>query len=242
MSNRWGILVAIEGIDGSGTTTFSKRLYDKLSNIYDKVFLTHEPTESILGLIARSILQGDVSDKYERSDILAYLFVADRIYHFYEKEVAGIRGGLLSLLRNGFVIITDRYKYSTIVYQSLARRNLDDLPLQFLMELNSVVPPPHILVLLKVSPEKALERIRSRETLSVDEKLQRLNILSKKFEEVSKLLEKEKDGLWKSKIPDIESFMPEGFPKVVEIVNEEADDLERGLMSVIDLIMNTVNK
>ena len=237
----WGTLIAVEGIDGAGTTTFATKLYERISEVYERVVLTHEPTEGLLGLIARSILQREVSEKYERSDLLAYLFTADRIYHFYEKEIAGIKGGILALLRNGFVVITDRYKYSTVVYQSLARRGSDDLPLEFLMEMNSVIPPPHLLVLLEVSPERALERISARESLSIDERLHRLKLLSERFEQAVKLVEKEGEGLWRTKVPDADNFMPKGYPKILRIRNEEPEDLEKGLRKVMEVLKERLN-
>ena len=233
----WGLLVAIEGIDGSGTTTFSRTLYEKLSEFFSKVALTHEPTESLLGLVARSILQGDVSESYERSDLLAYLFTADRIYHFYEKPMLGLKGGILSLLKNGFIVVTDRYKYSTIVYQSLARKGIDDLPMDFLFEMNSVVPPPHVLIFLDVKPETALKRILGRESVSSDERLFRLRILREKFLKVIDMVAKDRDGLWKRKIPEADSFMPNEFPLVLKIKNENERDLEEGIKKAVNLVV-----
>ncbi|MFX1518666.1 MAG: dTMP kinase [Promethearchaeota archaeon] len=49
--NQRGYLIAFEGIDGSGTSTHSRLLYDFLGQQDLSVFLTREPAEGIIGRI-----------------------------------------------------------------------------------------------------------------------------------------------------------------------------------------------
>lgn len=96
------MFIAIDGPDGIGKTTISKRVIEKLKADYKiECNLTTEPSRSPLGLEIRNLLSsGNVSNK-----ILLDMFLKDRKEHI-ENEITP------ALAENQF-ILTDRYKYST---------------------------------------------------------------------------------------------------------------------------------
>ncbi len=99
-----GLLIALEGIDGSGKTTQAQRLVDSLKKKKIKALYTKEPTEGAIGKLTRSVLKGEIKVP---PLALQYLFCADRSHHQVELE---------SYLKKGYVIVTDRYFWSAVAY------------------------------------------------------------------------------------------------------------------------------
>jgi len=137
-----GVFVAFEGIDGAGLSTHSRLLYEELSKRGYEVLLTKEPTDGLIGGLIKAALRGEW-----RTDpaTLQLLFAADRCHH--------VNTLVYPALRQGKVVITDRYKYSSIAYGSL------DCDREWLVEVNSKFPEPDLLIVLDVPAEIALERI-----------------------------------------------------------------------------------
>lgn len=99
-----GRLIAIEGIDGSGKTTQSHKLVEALQKNNINAIYTKEPTDHETGKLIRKVLSREVAMP---PISLQYLFSADRGIHEIEIE---------KLLREGNVIITDRYFWSSVAY------------------------------------------------------------------------------------------------------------------------------
>jgi len=140
-----GIFIAIEGIDGSGTTTHSKLLAEWIEQQNIPVLLTHEPSDSEIGKLIRIILR----DKMIPPATDALLFAADRVNHT-QKEI-------LPALENGFVAISDRYVESSIAYQSSS-----GLPMDWVAQINCFAIKPDLTILLDVSPTTGLGRKRKQ--------------------------------------------------------------------------------
>ncbi len=146
MKKEWqGLFVAIEGIDGAGLTTQTKILADRIRSLGKEVLVTKEPTTGPIGQIIRKVLSGEL--KHEPC-MLALLFAADRAYHFSSE--------ILPALLNGQIVISDRYVLSSMAYQGLY------LPVSWIKEVNSCVPPPDICILIDVDGLTARERIERR--------------------------------------------------------------------------------
>ena len=79
----------------------------------------------------------------------ALLFAADRIEH-YKREVE-------PKLREGYIVITERYVESSIAYHGAA-----GVPVEFILYINSLVPRPHLTIILDVDPGEAVRRIAQR--------------------------------------------------------------------------------
>ena len=148
------MFIALEGVEGSGKSTLSKKLAQKIKNeIGKEVVLTREPGGTTIGKEIRKLL-------LERRDInlssLAetFLFAADRAEH-----VQGIIEPALA--KNNFVI-TDRYYYSTLAYQGYAR-GLDLDLLKKICKLAIAGVEPDLIFLLDLPVELGLKRAKSRE-------------------------------------------------------------------------------
>ncbi len=146
------MFVAIEGIDGSGKTTFARALKDKLEMAGRRVRLTFEPTEGIVGALIKGAVERGIEPETE-----ALLFMADRCEHVRE-----IRGWL----RDGYDVIADRYVYSTIAYQGERLRLKHGVEME--EWLWSLFRPfalwPDVVVLLDIEPAEGLARVSGRRT------------------------------------------------------------------------------
>ncbi len=144
--NRRGLLIAIEGIDGAGKTTQASMLRDFLSSRGISVRSTKEPTNGPFG---RRLRESATRGRLDATAELE-LFIEDRREHV-EKEIA-------PALAAGEAVIVDRYYFSTAAYQGA--RGLDP---EEILERNQVFAPvPDLLILLKISPATAMERIEQR--------------------------------------------------------------------------------
>lgn len=147
--------IVFEGIDGAGTTTQIRLLAEHFSK--DNVFVTAEPTDGETGKFLRRMLKGDFSVDARTA---SFLFAADRCEHIYGKS------GILEQTQRGKTVISDRYFFSSLAYQSVSCGNA--LP-EFL---NSTFPLPQILFYFKIDPELSLQRVISRGgNLEIYEKL-----------------------------------------------------------------------
>jgi len=141
---RRGLLIAIEGIDGAGKTTNARELFSYLENLGYQVLLLKEPSDSIYGRKIRS------SEKRLPAEEELRLFLLDREIDVKER--------IIPALEEGKIVIMDRYYYSNMAYQS-AR----GIEAEKIRELNErFAPKPDLVIILDVSPETALERIKAR--------------------------------------------------------------------------------
>ena len=157
---------AIEGIDGAGKTTLLKALKEKCQREgTDSALLFHaEPTDSSIGSACRKLL-AEGGEDYPPS-VAAYLFAADRHGHLYDKD-----SGVLALIEQGKMVITDRYLYSSIVYQTCmedAREGLQQRR-QLAYAINRAFELPEKVFFLKCPPALALERQEERGREPIDD-------------------------------------------------------------------------
>jgi dTMP kinase len=132
------MLIAIEGVDGAGTTTQTARLAARFG-----LHATREPSDGAIGKFLRQILRGEHGHVDETA--VALLFAADRVAH--------VRDEIRALDRD---VITDRYVLSSIVYQSL------DVDPGFVRSINQYADPADLTLLIDVSAELAAERRAAR--------------------------------------------------------------------------------
>jgi len=139
-----GKFIVFEGLDGSGTTTQANLLFKYLKKQGKKVYLTGEPTRSLIG----GLIEGQISGDWKSSpECLQLLFTADRAHHL-EKEI-------IPLLKKGITVICTRYILSTLAYGNSEIKNG-----KWLMEINKKFILPNITFLLKVSPQTCIQRIK----------------------------------------------------------------------------------
>ncbi len=142
-----GVLIVLEGIDGSGKTTLARRLAAALRDIVGTVVETREPTDGPLGRRIREIAASG-RDNVSPQEELA-LFMEDRAEH--------VRDVVRPALARGEVVLQDRSYFSTVAYQG--ERGLDREEL--LASNMTLAPAPDVLLVVDVPAELAAERIRS---------------------------------------------------------------------------------
>jgi dTMP kinase len=144
--NRTGVLIAIEGIDGTGKSTQLRLLAEELSRRGFEVVATREPTNGPHGRRIRELYgnRRQVSPDEELE-----LFMADRRQH--------VREVIQPALAAGKIVLTDRYYFSTAAYQGAAGRD----PEVILRANEAFAPVPDLLFLLVLPPALGIERIRS---------------------------------------------------------------------------------
>jgi dTMP kinase len=149
-----GLFICFEGIDGSGKTTHSKLIVERLRTLgYDAVYTTEPTRWSEPGKKLRDSFFAPtrlpVKDEFR-------LFLEDRIYH--------VKSEVIPLLKAGKIVVTDRYYFSSVAYQGA--RGLD---WQYILEENEKIAiAPHLVIFLDLPVDVALERISSERTEGVN--------------------------------------------------------------------------
>ena len=157
-----GLLIALEGIDGSGKTTLAKHLTFALKNQGYPVIHTKEPGGTMLGKELRSILQIQKTPVIPLAEFL--LFAADRAQHFAQL--------IIPALEKNQIVISDRLADSSIVYQGYGR----GLDINMIKTINGWAMQhrePDITFYIRIPLETSLERLKNRPALTVFEKEQK---------------------------------------------------------------------
>lgn len=136
--------IVFEGIDGSGKTTVSKLVFEKLMAQKIESLWHREPTDSEYGKKIREFLNGNLT--FNREEQLK-LFISDR------KE--SVSKTIKPALQNGKILIQDRYYFSTAAYQG---RDSEDAEEILEMNISENFPTPDIVYFLDITPEEAKER------------------------------------------------------------------------------------
>lgn len=137
-----GLLLVIEGIDGAGTTTQTRRLAEALRARGFRVHPTREPSDGPVGKLLREILAGGYAPMDQTT--LSLLFAADRADHL-QREVE-------PALARGEVVISDRWYHSSLAYQGTGEERL------WIAELNRRARRPDLTVFIEIGPEEAARR------------------------------------------------------------------------------------
>ncbi|NVM38069.1 MAG: dTMP kinase [Candidatus Lokiarchaeota archaeon] len=142
------LFIALEGGDAAGTTTHCHLLKGFLESKGFKVYLTQEPSSNKIGILVREFLKN--KDIPPTTDAL--LFAADRDLHY--------RNEIKKKLDEGYIVISDRYIESSIVYQSVQS---DNISVDWVKEINKFVGLPDITIILDIDPKIALARKETEE-------------------------------------------------------------------------------
>jgi dTMP kinase len=141
-----GRFIAIEGIDGSGTTLQTRALGAWLAGRGHTVLETREPSGGAIGTLIRERLS--VRAAALDPAALALLFAADRLDHIAREVEPALAGGA--------VVLTDRYVLSSLAYQSL------DCDEAWVRAINARAPSPDLTLVLEVPVEVAFARVQRR--------------------------------------------------------------------------------
>jgi dTMP kinase len=139
-----GILVALEGIDGSGKSTQALALRDRLQTEGFRAVVYREPGDTEYGDKLREIF------KHGRS-----VSPEEEMRLFLEDRRIDVRDNIQPALDSGQVVIMDRYYFSSMAYQGAL--GLD--PEQIRAANEAFAPRPRLTVVLDVAPQASTRRI-----------------------------------------------------------------------------------
>lgn len=142
---RKGHLFVLEGIDGTGKTTLSHMLAERLVREGYAVELTREPSDGVWG---RRIRESFLASARLGLQEECALFLLDRKDHVTQV--------ILPSLRSGKVVVCDRYYFSTMAYQGARGANVEEIRI----ENEQIAPVPDMVFYLQLKPERALQRIQ----------------------------------------------------------------------------------
>ncbi len=154
-----GFFVVIEGLDGSGKGTMvreAKKFLLRKGIAEERIFCTAEPTHGYFGKKLREMLSSSIEPNVNARQFLD-LYVSDRKEHL-EKEI-------LPALKEGKIVLCDRYKYSTFVYQQL-----QGISLEKIAAMHEGMQTPDLAIILDIPVDDALKRIGRRKKIEVFER------------------------------------------------------------------------
>jgi len=165
--------ITFEGIDGSGKSTVSKKVFERLKTKGYDVILTFEPTDTFIGKCVQRFIEKK-SDPFST----AFAFISDRIEHCKKiKEWLG----------ENKIVICDRYAESTYAYQGAQMEGIVDNPIKWLKDLsNDRIIVPDITFLFMIEPKIALKRIENRDDLIPFERIDFLKKVHDNYLKLSK--------------------------------------------------------
>lgn len=152
MKGKW-CFICVEGLDGCGKTTQAKLLVRNLKRMGYAAVYTAEPTSGKIGqFIRKYCLHGG---KRASAIVEALLFAADRFEH--------VNNEIIPALKEGKIVVSDRYVYSSLAYQGAA-----GLDLKWIEALNVHALRPSLAIFIDVEPEIAIKRLKSKKSIMED--------------------------------------------------------------------------
>jgi dTMP kinase len=146
-----GLLITVEGVEGSGKTTHCKRLGQWLSARGLEVVLTSEPDGTPLGSAMRGLFETDGVAPTPLTQ--TFLFMAARQQHVTQV--------IRPALARGAVVVSDRYADATLAYQGFG----GGMELETIRDLNALATGgvmPDLTILLDLDPAEGIRRISDR--------------------------------------------------------------------------------
>jgi dTMP kinase len=152
------VLINLEGIDGCGKSTQSKLLMKKFEENNEKTIILKEPTDGKYGKKLWEMLSGKREATTEQ---ILDLFVMDRKEHVKEK--------INPALKEGKIVLMDRYYYSTMAYQAAAGIDVNRIRKD-----NEFAPKPDIVLIFDLPVHLAMKRVIGHSVADVFEKEEHL--------------------------------------------------------------------
>ena len=155
------MFVAFEGIDGSGKSTITGLVAEKLKKDGYKVFTTHEPTNDRVA--SEDLVENRSAESYLK---LFFSFTEDRFSHQLK---------IKEHLDNGEIVLCDRYLLSSYAYQGEVIQKMFENrneAIQWMGDVSRIITVrPDLNFLLDIDPAIALERISERKQITSFEDL-----------------------------------------------------------------------
>jgi dTMP kinase len=147
--NRRGLFITLEGPDGSGKSTQSLLLARYLEGKGYKVVRTREPGGTSIAEALRRIILNPKNRISKVTEV--FLYEAGRAQHTSEL--------ILPALRQGKIVICERYTDATLAYQGYGRK----LDIRMIEELNRIASSglkPDLTILVDIDVRVGLRRVR----------------------------------------------------------------------------------
>jgi len=193
------MFIVFDGIDGCGKSTQMFKLSEYLYSLskYCHILITREAYKDRK---IREVLKQDESK--DKAEALTNLFVQDRKEHISKL--------ILPFLKEDVIVISDRYKYSTICFQAAQGQDMKKL-----IEMHKDMPVPDFVFILNLSSETAFNRINKRTA-------EKGKPEQNKFEEDASFLEKVRQNYLKMPqiFPDEKIIIIDGNKSIEEIFEE----------------------
>ncbi len=174
------MFIALEGGEGVGKSTIASMLKKKLEADNISVIVTREPG----GIRSAEAIRNNIFDFELDAKTELLLYLAARREHLINK--------IIPHLKEGTIVITDRFYLSTLVYQGYAR----GLGIDFVRELNESICDvfPDINILLDAPVELGLDRRKSTAQLNRFD-LEPLEFHQKVYDGYKRLVEQGQDKI-----------------------------------------------
>lgn len=180
------MFITLEGGEGSGKSTAIKTIVPRLEALGYKVVLTREPGGTPISEEIRNVI---LDKKNTAMDPMteALLYAASRRQHVVEK--------IIPALKEGKIVLCDRYIDSSLAYQGGAR----GLGIDKVYAINQYATEgllPDITIFFNLEPEKGLERIEcnaNREVNRLD--VEKLSFHEKVYSSFQELIKRFPDRI-----------------------------------------------
>jgi dTMP kinase len=146
-----GVLITVEGVEGSGKSTQCRRLAESLRGRGVEVVLTSEPDGTLMGAAIRRLFEADGPPPAPLAQV--FLFMAARQQHVTEV--------IRPALSRGAVVLSDRYADATLAYQGFGQ----GIELETIRDLNALATgglTPDLTLVLDLDPAIGMARLTGR--------------------------------------------------------------------------------
>ena len=140
-----GLFVVFEGIDGTGKTSLIKMLKAILEQEKYSIVVLKEPTN-----------ETEAGSKIRESYDTGRVPFEEELQWFIDDREWNVNANILPALKEGHIILQDRYFFSNASYQGV-RKNDDWASIIAINR--TMFPEPDLTIIIDVEPEIALERI-----------------------------------------------------------------------------------
>ncbi|WP_036481649.1 dTMP kinase [Myxosarcina sp. GI1] len=171
------LFIVFEGIDSSGKSTQAELLLNYFINKEEKVIISSEPSNGIVGNIIRQALKQKIVFSRNRASFdeqMAYLFAADRHDHLYNDF-----DGVFKLIADGYHVISTRYYFSSLVYNCDTKEQFE-----FVSSLNARFPNPDLTIYLDLSVKESLNRLDKRSSKEIYETKEKLIKVRQSYQQI----------------------------------------------------------
>ncbi|WP_408955278.1 dTMP kinase [Natroniella sp. ANB-PHB2] len=145
-----GYFITLEGVEGAGKSTQIDLIEEYLTGLGYQVLTTYEPGDTKIGKKIRELLLKPEYDQLlPKAELL--LYCADRAQHIAEV--------IEPALKEGKIVISDRYMDATVAYQGYAR----GFDIELIKRLNMIATSslePDLTLLLDIDPLLSLKRAK----------------------------------------------------------------------------------